>query len=314
MSNTDPVVTIAIPTYNRADTYLSQSLNSALEQTYENIEVVVSDNCSTDATPSLVRAHSDPRLSYFRQSENIGPVNNFNFCLQRATGDYFLLLHDDDLLDRDLVATCMHAARNCNDLALIRTGTRTINAEGEVLGEFANGVQGLSCDGFFRGWFADMTVWYLTSTLFSTRMLAAAGGFDTSYTTWPEARAIITLATQGTRLDIQEIKASFREHDGEITSATQTATWCEDSLAVLDMLCEAAQDAAIVRSEGLRHFSKVNYGIASRVPTPVARLRAYYVVLRTFGYPPPICYRFFYRNPAVRKLCEKFGIATQRIT
>ena len=82
MSNINkPLVTIAIPTYNRADGYLRDALKSAMNQTYENIEIVVSDNCSPDNTEDYIKGIDDPRIRYFRQKEGILPNDNFNFCL-----------------------------------------------------------------------------------------------------------------------------------------------------------------------------------------------------------------------------------------
>ena len=94
--STYPLVTIAIPTYNRANGYLKNAIECALKQTYRNIEVVISDNCSSDNTEEVVKGYTDPRIRYFRQSANIGANNNFNFCLEKAQGSYFLLFHDDD--------------------------------------------------------------------------------------------------------------------------------------------------------------------------------------------------------------------------
>ena len=59
--HTYPLVTIGIPTYNRADHYLREALTSALSQTYANLEIIVSDNCSTDSTQTLVKGLPDPR-------------------------------------------------------------------------------------------------------------------------------------------------------------------------------------------------------------------------------------------------------------
>lgn len=61
-----PLITIAIPTYNRADSYLRHALDSALNQTYKNIEIVVSDNCSVDNTEEVVQGLHDPRIRYFK--------------------------------------------------------------------------------------------------------------------------------------------------------------------------------------------------------------------------------------------------------
>ena len=92
------LVTIAIPTYNRSN-YVKQSITSALSQTYTNIEVIVSDNCSEDTTPDTISSFSDKRLRSYRQEKNLGMVGNWNFCLNQAKGFYFILLSDDDLLE-----------------------------------------------------------------------------------------------------------------------------------------------------------------------------------------------------------------------
>ena len=57
-----PLVSIAVPTYNRANSFLKESLASAINQTYQNIEVIVSDNCSTDNTELVVKSFNDSRL------------------------------------------------------------------------------------------------------------------------------------------------------------------------------------------------------------------------------------------------------------
>jgi glycosyltransferase involved in cell wall biosynthesis len=90
-------VTIGIPTLNRSVLAL-RAIRSALAQTYADIEVVVSDDVSTDDTVAQVRAINDPRLKLYEQAQRLGLVANFDFCLRHATGEFFLLLGDDDLL------------------------------------------------------------------------------------------------------------------------------------------------------------------------------------------------------------------------
>ncbi len=82
-----PMVSIGIPTYNRADGYLRECIDSAIRQTYPNIDIVISDNCSSDGTADLVNGIDDPRIRYFRHEQNIGANNNFNYCLEQARGD-----------------------------------------------------------------------------------------------------------------------------------------------------------------------------------------------------------------------------------
>ncbi len=95
-------VSIIIPTFNRAESLVG-ALKSAQRQTYSNLEIVVSDNASSDNTEHIIQPYlSDERLKYFRNNRNMGMVANWRECLyRRATGDWFLILSDDDLLIND---------------------------------------------------------------------------------------------------------------------------------------------------------------------------------------------------------------------
>jgi glycosyltransferase involved in cell wall biosynthesis len=102
-----PAASIAIPTYNRAAT-LERAVRSALAQTHVDLEVVVSDNASTDATGEVLQrlAASDARLRWVRQDANHGMVANLNAAAALARGDHVMLLSDDDwLAPRCLEAT-----------------------------------------------------------------------------------------------------------------------------------------------------------------------------------------------------------------
>ncbi|MGC1784915.1 MAG: glycosyltransferase family 2 protein [Acidobacteriaceae bacterium] len=90
-------VTIGIPTINRSELALG-AIHSALSQSYRDIEVIVSDDASTDDTVERIRELQDGRLVLFEQKRRLGLVGNFDFCLRHATGEFFLLLGDDDLL------------------------------------------------------------------------------------------------------------------------------------------------------------------------------------------------------------------------
>ena len=93
-----PKLTIAIPTYNR-ENYISIALDSIFIQYDERIEVLVSDNCSTDNTEALVKSKY-PKVRYEKNSINLGPDGNFLECYRKARGEYVLLLGDDDVLTK----------------------------------------------------------------------------------------------------------------------------------------------------------------------------------------------------------------------
>lgn len=116
-SNSHPLVTIGIPAFNSEKT-ISAAIESVLQQDYENFELLVSDNYSTDATLDICESYSrsDPRVTVIAQSENIGAVNNFNFLLKRANGTYFCWLGSDDKLAPEHLRLSVELLRSESDL------------------------------------------------------------------------------------------------------------------------------------------------------------------------------------------------------
>ena len=282
--STTPLVSIGIPTYNRAGSYLKHALRSAVRQTYENIEIIVSDNCSSDSTESVVKEFGDSRISYYRQKENIGPVNNRNFCLEQAHGKYIVMLLDDDLIDDDFVATCMDAVRH-HEPGVILTGVREIDSKGNVISACHNTVGGYSTADFILGWFDRKLPLYLCSTVFNTNRLKELGGIHSKTNRYDDVVAYVQLAAKYGRVDVFDIKASFRRHGGNIGGATHYSAWCEDSLYLLDVMCTVVPEhAAIIRERGMSYFCFRNYSRVAGIKSPIKRLHAYLTVYRTFGY------------------------------
>ena len=103
-----PLVSVGVPTFNGAGT-LERALTSVLSQDYPELEVVISDNASTDETEAVCRqfASRDPRVRYLRKPTNCGPTENFMEVLRQARGKYFMWLGDDDwLADPSYVSKC----------------------------------------------------------------------------------------------------------------------------------------------------------------------------------------------------------------
>ncbi|NJN87610.1 MAG: glycosyltransferase family 2 protein [Leptolyngbyaceae cyanobacterium SL_7_1] len=93
--NQAPLVSIVIPTYDRPD-YLREALQSAVQQTYQSIEIIVSDNGSPTSPEALVQSFQDERIRFWRNQTNIGMFANTMNALKLARGKYVALLHDDD--------------------------------------------------------------------------------------------------------------------------------------------------------------------------------------------------------------------------
>jgi glycosyltransferase involved in cell wall biosynthesis len=119
MTTERPLVTIGIPTYNRSGT-LGRAIESALRQDHAPIEVIVSDNASTDETEAVCRGYADQdgRVKYLRSAVNVGPMANFRKVVDSAHGRYFLWLADDDWLDANYLSACVEVLEERPDLAV----------------------------------------------------------------------------------------------------------------------------------------------------------------------------------------------------
>ena len=91
----DELVSIIMPSYNTAS-YIEASVQSVLAQSYPHWELLIVDDCSTDATPELLRRFNDPRIRVFRNDKNSGAAVSRNYALREARGRWIAFLDSDD--------------------------------------------------------------------------------------------------------------------------------------------------------------------------------------------------------------------------
>jgi glycosyltransferase involved in cell wall biosynthesis len=130
-SSNEPLVSVVIPTYNRP-VYLREAITSALRQTYQNIEVLVRDNASTDETRKVVQSFSDPRLRYFRHATNIGQTENVIDGCRAAHGEYIANLHDDDVWEPNFLEKLVPPLRENSAAGISFCDHYIIDANGTI--------------------------------------------------------------------------------------------------------------------------------------------------------------------------------------
>ncbi|MDH4129096.1 MAG: glycosyltransferase family 2 protein, partial [Spirochaetota bacterium] len=114
----NPLVSVGIPTYNRPEG-LRRTLECITGQTYKNLEIIVSDNCSSgNETQNIGKEflEKDSRIKYFRQEENKGMEFNFKFVLEKASGEYFMWAADDDEWAYNFVEVCIKNIGNSSSI------------------------------------------------------------------------------------------------------------------------------------------------------------------------------------------------------
>lgn len=129
---TEPLVTVGIPTFNRP-AGLARTLDCICSQTHRNLEIVVSDNASTDpAVRATVDAFAakDARIVYHRHSENIGAMSNFSSLPPKARGEFFMWAADDDRWEPFFIERCVEGLQADSALAVCQ-----MEAQYEINGE-----------------------------------------------------------------------------------------------------------------------------------------------------------------------------------
>jgi glycosyltransferase involved in cell wall biosynthesis len=129
-----PVVSIGLPVYN-GDAFLSTSIESLLSQTHVNLEIIISDNASTDRTESICRnyAEQDARIRYSRLEENIGGVRNHGRVRGLAGGKYFMWASYDDCWRPSYVERCVAVLEAEADVVLVYSVNGQIDEHGKFV-------------------------------------------------------------------------------------------------------------------------------------------------------------------------------------
>lgn len=104
MNKSLPLVSIVIPVYNRVK-LVEKAIESSLNQTYTNIEIIIGDNCSTDGTWEKIQryAEKNENIHVFQNKNNLGPVLNWKACIEKAKGEYVKILFSDDWIDNNWI-------------------------------------------------------------------------------------------------------------------------------------------------------------------------------------------------------------------
>lgn len=131
MQKAIPKITIGLPVYN-GEQHLAQTIESILAQDFEDFELIISDNASTDATPQICKAYAarDKRIYYIRRPHNEGAAVNYNGLLALAGGSYFKWAPHDDVYEPTYLRACLAALEAAPQAVLAFTNAVLIDEAG----------------------------------------------------------------------------------------------------------------------------------------------------------------------------------------
>lgn len=129
-----PRVGIGMPVYN-GERYLEETLNATLAQTYEDFELIIADNASTDRTGQICQDFTakDSRIRYIRNTVNLGASKNYSICFEPSKSEYFRWANADDLPAPSLLEKCVNVLDKHPDAVLAYGKTNIIDEEGKFI-------------------------------------------------------------------------------------------------------------------------------------------------------------------------------------
>jgi glycosyltransferase involved in cell wall biosynthesis len=130
---TFPLISIVITNYNRGKT-LARSIESALAQDYPNLEIIISDNCSSDDSDAIILNYlHDKRINYFRNEANIGMLGNFKISFEeRAKGEYITIVNSDDhLINPKFISQSVDLINKYSNVVIVKSNNITSSNNGD---------------------------------------------------------------------------------------------------------------------------------------------------------------------------------------
>jgi glycosyltransferase involved in cell wall biosynthesis len=220
------MVSIGMPVYN-GELYLEEAIQSVLDQTFADFELIISDNASTDRTAEICAGYEnrDVRIRYFRQERNLGAAPNYNFTAKQARGKYFKWSAHDDILEPDWLERCVEVLERYPEVQLAFPRTLRIDESGAVTGRYPDygGMRLMSSRPSER--FGDLVckqhncvaIFGLvrTSQLLETDMLSAREDSD--------RHLLVDLALRGPLFEVPEYLFKRREHKGAYSNSVPRA-------------------------------------------------------------------------------------------
>jgi len=209
-----PRVSVIIPTYNRAR-YLSEAIASVLGQTLTDLELIVVDDGSTDATPALVNSIQDPRLRYIAQPHR-GLSAALNRGLENSRGEYIARLDSDDMFLPKALTTLLSAIETAPSISVAWARGQVMDESGRVQPRIRGSRERFAGEMLRSLMYQDCT--QCSSMLIPKACLAQVGGYDEALAFSEDWDMALRLARQFPFRFVDQILVRVREHENAMTA------------------------------------------------------------------------------------------------
>ena len=128
-----PRVSVVLPTYNH-EKYVGECIQSVLDQTYQNFEIIITDDGSTDGTVNVIKEFDDSRIQFYTHAENKGACAAINNCIQKAAGEYIAVLNSDDAWEPTKLEKQVQYLDSHPEIGAVFTKVAFVDEAGNLIG------------------------------------------------------------------------------------------------------------------------------------------------------------------------------------
>ncbi|MDF7810188.1 glycosyltransferase [Hymenobacter sp. YC55] len=236
MSLNRPKVSVVIPNYNHA-LYLPKRIDSVLNQTFSDIEIILLDDCSLDNSSEIIKNYAalDKRIQPVFNTKNSGSVfKQWEKGLSLAKGEYVWIAESDDFAELDFLSTLIPLLDNDESVAFAYSDSRIVNEKGEPIGKISDIKERIfKTDYWDHNYIAEgktelrrflslqCTVNNASAVLFRRSSIEAAGGVDTSFRYTGDWMMYIKLSLLGKIAYKAACLNNYREHGANASKASE---------------------------------------------------------------------------------------------
>ncbi|NEP03551.1 MAG: glycosyltransferase [Okeania sp. SIO2G4] len=217
-----PQVTVCLPTYNSGE-FLTQAIDSVLQQTFTDFELIISDDCSNDNTPEIIKNYlqKDNRIRYLRNSKNLGLFTNWNQCLESANGEYITIFAQDDVMLPKNLEQKVKILDKYQNIGLVTSSVMVVDANNNHLNwNWANYPEDKLVNGkeWARNILGEANPICCPFVLMRRQVLEKVGGkFNENYAYAADLELWLRIALVADLYFVKEILGYYRWHEGNKT-------------------------------------------------------------------------------------------------
>lgn len=219
------MISVVLPAFKAR--FLRQSLDSILNQTYKDFELIVVNDASPDNISAVMDAYSDSRIRYYVNDVNIGGrnlVEQWNHCISFAKGEWIVLASDDDIYHTTFLETCVKLSRKYPEVDLVHSRVRQINEDGNVTGwEDGRLPEHVGKFEFFDGWMNAAVFVCIGNYMFRTEVLKKDGFVDLPCAFGSDSATAIRMSENGVA-NTSDMLFDFRQSTIHLSSSVNLKT------------------------------------------------------------------------------------------